>query len=97
MFATLRNLRSTASPVKWAVVAVFVWWQVAFAAHQFEHDLDELGEVCEVCLMLESSNDSLVDAGAPVSIPPGVHEVSAGPQPLALAARFPNYNARASP
>ena len=97
MIATLRNSRLMTSPAKWAVVAVLAWAQAASAAHQFEHSLDEPGEVCEVCLYLGSSDDSLVDAGVSVSILHSAYEVLVDPQPLALAARFPNYNTRASP
>ena len=41
---------------------LLLWSQASFAAHQFEHDVDDLGEACAVCLHFERNDDLIPES-----------------------------------
>ena len=44
------------------LLLLLLWSQASFAAHQFEHDVDDLGEACAVCLHFERNDDLIPES-----------------------------------
>ena len=89
------------SPVKAALARLFmlliVWSQASFAAHQFEHAIDDVGATCAVCLQFERGDDAVPEAGSesPTAVPAAVAYASA--PALLYAWPAAPYLSRASP
>jgi len=70
---------------------------VSFAAHQFEHSVDELHETCAVCLVFDRNDEFLAFAEAvplsPIKVAPVAVETCAADD----AQDFCHYRSRASP
>ncbi len=63
MLARSRQVRFDPAIVRWLLVALLAWSQLAVAAHQFEHDITETGgEFCDLCVKLDRTDDALADA-----------------------------------
>jgi hypothetical protein len=83
--------------IKWWLLFVLVWSQAAFAAHQFSHELADIGEVCAVCLHFDRDDEAAPDAGSCHCMPavvPGDAAVSISP---GQSEPFRLYRSRASP
>ena len=79
------------------LVLLIVWSQASFAAHQFEHAIDDVGEPCAVCLQFERCDDAVpaADTHPPMAVPAAVEY--AGASAVFYARPFAPYLSRASP
>lgn len=97
MSTTSNQHRSNGSALKWLILVALAWSQLAFAAHQFDHQATDIGETCVVCVKFDRDDHVLIDTGVSVSVSPSAtpdagHSTSAAPIQACA-----HYAARASP
>ena len=91
------------STLKWLVLSVFVWSQLAFAVHTHEHEHDhehephEVAESCDICVQLDRDDDDVsgIDVGHAHRTASSHSSDTVTHRPP--AERFTLYRARASP
>lgn len=69
MRPTLLTLLRNSRAALWAALLSIGLLQVAYAEHAMEHEADETGESCEICLKLDQSKTSLTDLGDDPALP----------------------------
>ncbi len=69
----MRNRRSQKSALKWLILIGLVWAQIGYASHQLGHDIDELGEFCQICTGYDQFEKSLSDSLYTGPVPAGVN------------------------
>lgn len=95
------DLRQLQQPTRTAMlrslVVLLAWSQVSYAAHQFEHSLDEPAESCAVCLQLERHDDALPDTDCDSPAPPVSLSAPLRAQTDCRSSAAAPYLSRASP
>ncbi|MEO0997337.1 MAG: hypothetical protein AAFX58_07440 [Pseudomonadota bacterium] len=86
-----------AANVRWLLLLVLAWSQIAFAAHQVEHSIAEADEPCVVCLNFERDEDAALDAHHSVSERASALPAPAATQRCHARETFTHYRSRASP
>ena len=81
----------------WVLLAAFAWSQLAFAAHQFSHEADELASVCAVCLHAERADEVAPNAECDVWVPEALPGFAASEAASVPSEPFRLYQSRASP
>jgi len=89
--------RPSGSALKWLILAALAWSQLAFAAHQFDHQAADLGDTCAICLKFDRDNDVVVDTAACVSKPASGTATAISTACTVPEAGYALYHARASP
>ena len=83
-------------PVRLSLFLV-LWAQASFAAHHFEHDIDDIGETCTICLQFERSDDVIPEThGYSPIVAPAASEYI-GTSAVCYARPTTPYLSRASP
>ena len=74
-----------------------LWSQASFAAHQFEHDFDDVGETCAICLQFERGDDVIPESHnhSPIVVPAVIGYV--GTPAVSYVRPAAPYLSRASP
>jgi len=85
------------SALKWLILVALAWSQLAFAAHQFDHQLGDIGDTCAVCLNFNRDDEGLVDTAHCGSMPPSGTVAPVSAARIVPAAGYTLYRARASP
>ncbi len=78
------------------LLVLLAWSHVSLAAHQFEHSLEDSGESCSVCLLLER-HDDLAPADDAMSAPTASPVVAVPAQREFRSLAYALYLSRASP
>ena len=63
----------------WAALVSIALLQVAAAEHAHEHDADELGEDCGLCIQLDSTKTAVASSGADSAIPRPITRIDGAP------------------
>ena len=92
-----QNSLQRSTVLKWPVFLAFVWSQVAFAAHQFEHTIDEAHETCTVCLQFDRDDDVTIDSDVACESLQASFELENAPAGALYARGFAHYQSRDSP
>ena len=71
--------------------------QLAFAGHQFEHDLDSTDDVCAVCLQIERLDLPPCAVAAALLPAPEFESPQVAPATLGVSAAVSPYSTRAPP
>ena len=79
------------------LLLLFLWSQASFAVHQHEHDVEDVGESCAVCLQFERSDDVVPDAHVSSPAASSATLEYIGASAVCLARPAAPYLSRASP
>ena len=97
MSTGFRQVPPRQSALKWLILLVFAWSQLAFAVHRFDHQAADPGETCSVCLQFERDDEAPIDAGEFCPVPPTAIAAPIGADGASPTPGRSHYSARASP
>ena len=98
-----RQRTSEKSAFKWLIFIGLLIAQFAYASHLPAHDIDELGEACQVCTSFQNFEDAVSDTGvspampaASIALPFHFSEVEVAEYSRVFSARAPPGNFHSS-